>query len=106
MSDLVAHAADEEEDEELPAWSLPAHAVDRISISDEWPEQVTREWALGGSTGKGVRVCILDSGVEFDHPQVGKVDGAVAISLGEDDEIVGRLDHVVHHSSRSRRTAS
>jgi subtilisin family serine protease len=92
MSDLVAHAADEEEDEELPAWSLPAHAVDRISISDEWPEQVTREWALGGSTGKGVRVCILDSGVEFDHPQVGKVDGAVAISLGEDDEIVAEED--------------
>ena len=50
---------------ELPAWSLPADAVgaDRRCASD-WPAEVTREWAWGGSTGAGVRVCILDSGVD------------------------------------------
>ena len=53
------------EEEELPAWSLPAEAVDRIRVPVTLPEQVTREWAWGGSTGAGVRVCILDSGIEL-----------------------------------------
>jgi subtilisin family serine protease len=74
--------------ETLPAWSLPADAAEQIALGVEWPEQVTREWAWGGSTGEGVRVCILDSGVEPDHPLVGELEGAVAISKGEDDEIV------------------
>jgi subtilisin family serine protease len=78
--------------EALPAWSLPAHAAEDIALGVEWPEQVTREWAWGDSTGKGVRVCILDSGVEQDHPMVGELEGAVAISLGEDDEIVVEND--------------
>jgi subtilisin len=78
--------------ESLPAWSLPAGATDQIAIGVEWPEQVTREWALGGSTGKGVKVCILDSGVEQSHPLVGAIDGAVAVRKGEDDEIVVEED--------------
>lgn len=60
-------------DEELPAWSLPAGAAARIALEDGWPEQVTREWAWGGSRGAGARVCIVDSGVERDHPLVGGV---------------------------------
>jgi subtilisin len=72
---------------DLPAWSLPAGAGERISIGVEWPERVTRDWALGESTGKGVRVCILDSGVEAGHPMVGDLDGAVAFRRGEDDEV-------------------
>src|ERR671935_2559148 len=72
----------------LPAWSLPKDAVDRIALPTEWPERVTREWAWGGATGEGVRVCILDSGVEADHPAVGGLDSAVAIGRGEGDEIV------------------
>jgi subtilisin len=73
--------------EELPAWSLPADAQARIAIGVEWPERVTREWALGGSTGKGVRVCILDSGVEAGHPLVGELEGAVAVLKREDGEL-------------------
>ena len=81
-----------EEEEELPAWSLPADAVDRIGIPVEWPERVDREWALGGSTGSGVRVCILDSGIEPGHPLVGEIQGAWAISIGEDEEPVVEED--------------
>ncbi len=78
---------DPEPAESLPAWSLAAGAGEQISIGVEWPERVTREWAWGGSTGKGVSVCILDSGVEADHPLVGNVDRAVAFKRGEDEEI-------------------
>ena len=79
---------EEEPPEELPAWSLPADAVDRIAIPLSWPERVTRDWAWGGATGAGVRVCILDSGVEFEHPQVGRVDGAVFVSVDGEDVTV------------------
>jgi subtilisin len=78
---------DPEPAESLPAWSLAAGAGEQISIGDEWPERVTREWAWGGSTGKGVTVCILDSGVEAGHPLVGDVDRAVAFTRGENEEI-------------------
>jgi subtilisin len=78
---------DPEPAESLPAWSLAAGAGEQISIGDEWPERVTRDWAWGGSTGKGVTVCILDSGVEAGHPLVGDVDRAVAFTRGEDEEI-------------------
>lgn len=70
-----------------PAWSLPAESTDSIGLPAVWPEQPTREWAFGGSTGKGVRVCILDSGVEPDHPLVAPLASAVGMELGEDDEV-------------------
>ena len=77
-----------DEREPIPAWSLPADAVDRIRLEHQWPERVTREWAWGESRGAGVRVCILDSGVEQGHPLVGELEGAVAISMGEDEQTI------------------
>jgi subtilisin family serine protease len=84
---VVPHEHEHEEEEELPAWSLPAEAVDRIRVPVTLPEQVTREWAWGGSTGAGVRVCILDSGIELDHPLVGRVDRSVAVVRDEEGEL-------------------
>jgi len=81
-----------EPNEELPAWSLPAEAVEGITLAVDWPERVDREWAWGGSTGKGVRVCILDSGVEAGHPLVGELEGAVAVSVGEGGEALVEED--------------
>ncbi len=60
-------------EEELPAWSLAAEEVPPLDLPGAWPDSLTREWAWGGSTGAGVRVCILDSGVERGHPLVGEV---------------------------------
>lgn len=91
MTDVAAHRWDASQSA-LPAWSLPKDAVDRITLSGEWPERVTREWALGGATGKGIRVCILDSGVEATHPRVGGLESAVAISLGENEETIAEED--------------
>ena len=91
MSEVAAHAG-EGRPAALPAWSLPKDAVERIALPDDWPERVTREWAWGGSTGAGARVCILDSGVEPGHPRVGPLEGAVTISLDEDEETVATVD--------------
>ena len=79
VQDVAAHTWDASK-AALPAWSLPKDAVDRIALPADWPERVTREWALGGSTGAGVRVCILDSGVDASHPMVGGLESAVVIS--------------------------
>jgi subtilisin family serine protease len=78
---VLAH----ESDEELPAWSLPASAGDSIRLPSALPERVTRDWAWGGATGAGVRVCVLDSGVELDHPLVGTVQRSVAVTKDRDD---------------------
>jgi subtilisin len=70
----------------LPAWSRPTGA-DELHLPVEWPAQLTREWAWGDSTGKDVRVCILDSGIEPGHPFVGALDQAVAVTVREGDEV-------------------
>jgi subtilisin family serine protease len=70
------------EPEELPAWSVPSDAVERITT--RWPEAVTRAWAWGDATGAGVRVCILDSGIEPEHALVGEVQRAVVVSVDGD----------------------
>jgi subtilisin family serine protease len=80
-----------ESEEDLPAWSLPAHAGDSIRLPAAWTEPVTREWAWGGTAGKGVRVCVLDSGIERGHPLVGDVERSVAV-VREDGGIVLRED--------------
>jgi subtilisin len=79
---FALHETDEEE--ELPAWSLPADAVERIRLDVAWSEPITREWALAGATGAGVRVCVLDSGIEAGHPLVGEVQAAYAVSVDAD----------------------
>lgn len=80
------------EEDPLPAWSLPADRQIGLSQAD-WPQPVTRDWAWGGSSGAGARVCIVDSGIEPDHPDVGEVARRVTVSVdagglatvGEDD---------------------
>jgi subtilisin family serine protease len=70
--------------------ALPAHAVagpDARGLRGprRWPSQVDREWAFGGSTGAGTTVCVVDSGIDADHPFVGGVRTAVAIHIEGDE---------------------
>jgi subtilisin family serine protease len=72
--------------DELPAWTEPfASAVRQGLARPSRMGSVSREWALGGATGKGVRVAIIDSGVDGDHPRVhGRLTESHAVVLGEE----------------------
>jgi subtilisin len=53
--------------------------------------QLTPKWAWGGATGSGVRVAIIDSGIEAGHPALeGCVDeeSSVCFELGTDGDVV------------------
>ena len=58
---------------DLPAWSEPFAEAnrDRLRRGGPWG-RVDRGWAFGDGSGRGVRVAIVDSGVERDHPAVGR----------------------------------
>ncbi|GAA0679194.1 hypothetical protein GCM10010193_35940 [Kitasatospora atroaurantiaca] len=64
-------------------WSLRGRSPDEIPVAADG-RRITPEWAWGGSTGRGVRVCVVDSGVERDHPLVGRVDGSYVVLKDED----------------------
>ncbi|MEA2231645.1 MAG: hypothetical protein QOD83_1461 [Solirubrobacteraceae bacterium] len=72
---------------DLSAWSLdrePALAATRrspLALSD------ARDWAWGGSTGAGVRVCVIDSGIDGTHPLVGGVEHAMFVEIGAEGEL-------------------
>lgn len=75
----------------LPAWSEPFTADARSKLA-RLPalDAIDREWAWGGATGAGVRVAIIDSGVEADHPDVhGRLVESLAVEVrGDETEVV------------------
>ncbi len=56
-------------------------------------EDITPEWAWGGSTGRGVKVAVIDSGIEALHPAVGGVQGCAAIIQGRDGLNIDTTPH-------------
>jgi subtilisin len=76
----------------LPAWSEPFAGDARGSLERGLPlGTMDREAAFGGSDGSGVRVAIIDSGVERDHPAIG--NRLVSSMLVEvDDEYATVID--------------
>ncbi|MGB3715537.1 MAG: S8 family serine peptidase [Candidatus Promineifilaceae bacterium] len=71
-----------------PAWSdqFSSDALGELSLHGPMSE-LTREWAWDGSTGKGVRVAVIDSGIEHDHPELAdSVCGGVAIEYDEESD--------------------
>lgn len=68
-------------------WNALGRDAEELSLRSDWPAALTRDWAFGGSTGRGVRVCVVDSGIEGGHPDVGELQGSYAV-VRRDDELV------------------
>jgi subtilisin family serine protease len=75
-------------DEELPAWSLRRDDPRAKGVPRAWPYQIDRDWAWGESVGSGVRVAIVDSGIDAAHELVGGIQRAVAVEKTSSGEPV------------------
>ncbi len=66
-----------------PAWSEPFAEDARSTLArPAGIVGVDRDWAWGGSTGAGIRVAIVDSGLERAHPELrGRVVESVAVEF-------------------------
>jgi subtilisin len=70
-----------------PAWS-GAFEPDRLSSVTALPLAASAfEWAMDDASGAGVKVAIIDSGVDASHPMVGEVAGYVAMDVTPEGEL-------------------
>ena len=68
-----------------PAWSDPFTDEALRTLEPILPiREITPEWAWGGSTGRGVKVAIVDSGIDASHADVGSVQGYMVVDEGPD----------------------
>lgn len=68
-----------------PAWSNQFSPNVLRSLQHSGPiAAITREWAWGDSTGAGVKVAVVDSGIEASHPALGgAVRGGITVEYDE-----------------------
>lgn len=81
---------------ELPAWSLPDGSWPQVVDAAGWPAAANRRWAFGDGRGTGVRVAVVDSGIDAAHPRVaGPVQRAVVVEPRDDGPPVVRAEEPV-----------
>lgn len=89
-----------------PAWS---EQFDRDKLPRITPlgvtAPITPEWAFGDSTGAGIKVAIVDSGIEAGHPAVGGVAGGVVVEWDESEEDQVRITEGPHEDLFGHGTA-
>jgi subtilisin len=68
----------------LPAWGIDKGGAANVKVSP-FPAASDLDEAVGEARGAGVTVCILDSGIDPDHPLVGPVERAVTIERAGDE---------------------
>lgn len=78
-----------------PAWSwqFSPDALPQIDLLT--PEHaITPEWAFGDSRGEGVRVAVIDSGIDTTHPAIGKpVDRYLSIRENNGELVFDESPH-------------
>ncbi len=62
-----------------PAWSAPFMGELGDAPHLRLPGRPSRRWAYGDGTGAGVRVAVVDSGIEAGHPRVGDVSAGIDV---------------------------
>lgn len=67
-------------------WNMLGCGPQGLETRTDWPAVVTPDWAWGGATGAGIRVCIIDSGVDSEHPLAGPVQGSFAVTTNDDGQ--------------------
>ena len=97
--------------EALPAWSEPFASEARAALERALPLGVVdREAAFGGTDGSGVRVAIIDSGVEAAHPAVGgRLRTSMVVEIDGDNAAViedGAAVDVVGHGAKGHSFAA
>jgi subtilisin len=90
----------------LPAWSWQFSAGHLSDVKGmNLPSQLTKEWAWGDATGSGVKVAIIDSGVDASHPFVGSVAGSVVVEPDADAPGGVRITETEHEDLFGHGTA-
>ena len=82
------------DDQARPAWSeqFAAQAIRQLT-ADGPLASPTPEWAWGGSRGEGMKVAVVDSGIDDDHPALaGCVRGGVRVEYDEQAENEIRIE--------------
>lgn len=87
-----------------PAYSAAFKREVLLEVPPGLPIDIfTPDWAWGDSTGAGVKVAILDSGVDASHPDVGPIQGYMTIREDEQRKLV--FDAEPHEDSFGHGTA-
>lgn len=87
----------------VPAWARESAALRLPGVASL--EDLSTEWAFGNATGESVRIAVIDSGIEADHPALDRcVDVARGVDValdnrGEPQVIQGPHDDVFGHGT-------
>jgi subtilisin len=88
----------------LPAWSRDSMVVRLPAVPSM--DTLTPEWAWGGATGEGVRVAVVDSGIDASHPDLhGRVDAEGGVAVEADGRGRPRLVEGPHDDAFGHGTA-
>jgi subtilisin len=88
-----------------PAWAWQFEPGHLARAPVDLPHQITQDWAWGDATGAGVKVAVVDSGIDADHPKVGGTSGGVAVEYDAQSGSGFRYDEGPHEDLYGHGTA-